>query len=89
MKRSATPNERRFVVKKRSVKLYGQKTSVSLEDAFWNALVEIAAANGATVASTIEQIGGHAKVANLSSHIRTAVLDFYVKRSKNALSAHS
>lgn len=78
---SVGKNLRQLVVKKRSVVLHGRKTSVSLEDEFWNGLAEIAAEERATLASTIERIGGHGKVANLSSQIRTAVLQHYRDRA--------
>jgi len=79
--RSVVRNLRRSVIKKRSVVLYGRKTSVSVEDPFWEGLAEIAALNRSTLAHTIERIGGQKNVANLSSKIRTTVLAHYRNRS--------
>jgi predicted DNA-binding ribbon-helix-helix protein len=55
--------------------LDGHKTSVSLEDAFWSGLKEIAQAHGATVSQTITEIDKSRQGGNLSSAIRLFVLD--------------
>ena len=60
---------------KRSVVIAGHKTSVSLEDAFWRALREIARAQHATLSNTIAEIDRARKEGNLSSAIRLFVLD--------------
>ena len=60
---------------KRSISIDGHKTSVSLEDAFWSGLKEIAQAQGATVSQTVEEIDKMRQGANLSSAIRLFVLD--------------
>ena len=62
-------------VVKRSVVLDGHKTSITLEDAFWSILKEIAQAQGATVSQTITEIDKSRKEGNLSSAIRLFVLD--------------
>jgi predicted DNA-binding ribbon-helix-helix protein len=62
---------------KRSVVLAGHKTSVSLEDAFWVALKEIAGEYRMTVADLIAAIDAKRQQANLSSAIRLFVLGFY------------
>ncbi len=60
---------------KRSVVLAGHKTSVSLEDQFWNALKDIAKARGKTLSETIVAIDGERTSANLvSSAVRIFVL---------------
>jgi len=64
-------------VSKRSVVIAGHKTSVSLEDEFWNSLKQIARARGMTVAELIATIDGNRQRANLSSAIRLFVLGFY------------
>jgi predicted DNA-binding ribbon-helix-helix protein len=61
---------------KRSVVLGGHKTSVSLEDAFWSAIREIADAQGVAVSSLIEDIDKTRAQNNLSSSIRLFVLDY-------------
>jgi predicted DNA-binding ribbon-helix-helix protein len=60
---------------KRSVVLNGHKTSISLEDAFWSTLKEIAQAQGATVSQTVTEIDKSRRGKNLSSAIRLFVLD--------------
>ena len=59
---------------KRSVIVGGHKTSISLEDAFWSGLKEIAQAQGATLARTITEIDKTRQQGNLSSAIRLFVL---------------
>ena len=46
---------------KRSISIDGHKTSVSLEDAFWSCLTEIAQAQGATVSQTVTKSTGCAE----------------------------
>ena len=62
-------------VVKRSIIIDGHKTSVSLEDAFWNGLKEIALAQGATLSEMIAGIDTTRQQSNLSSAIRLFVLD--------------
>lgn len=64
----------RTTVKKRSVKIAGHKTSVSLEEAFWQALKEIARTDGISVTALIERIDRD-RVGNLSSAVRVYVLE--------------
>jgi predicted DNA-binding ribbon-helix-helix protein len=59
---------------KRSVIVRGHKTSISLEDAFWSGLKEIAQARGASLAQTITEIDKTRQQGNLSSAIRLFVL---------------
>ena len=60
---------------KRSVVIDGHKTSICLEDAFWNSLMEIAHAEGATMSELVAKIDKTRKQANLSSAVRLFVLD--------------
>ena len=60
---------------KRSIVIDGHKTSVSLEDAFWRGLKEIARAQRATLSNVIAEIDKARKRGNLSSAIRLFVLD--------------
>ena len=62
-------------VVKRSVVIGGHKTSVSLEDAFWSGLKEIACAQHATLSNMIAEIDRTREQANLSSAIRLFVLN--------------
>ena len=69
------------LVIKRSIVIAGHKTSVSLEDAFWQGLKEIAAARHVSLAELIGAIDGGRRDGNLSSAIRLFVLDHYRGRS--------
>ncbi|MBN8998247.1 MAG: ribbon-helix-helix domain-containing protein [Rhizobiales bacterium] len=62
-------------MKKRSVTIAGHRTSVSVEEPFWQALQEIAGRDGISVASLIAAIDQRrAPEDNLSSAIRVEVL---------------
>ena len=65
------------LVVKRSIVIAGRKTSISLEDAFWNSLREIAHRRKWTLSQLVASIDANRKAANLSSVIRVFVLDFY------------
>jgi predicted DNA-binding ribbon-helix-helix protein len=62
---------------KRSIVVAGHKTSVSLEDAFWKDLREIAASRHTTLSDLVDAIDSKRLHGNLSSAIRTFVLEFY------------
>jgi predicted DNA-binding ribbon-helix-helix protein len=63
---------------KRSITVAGHRTSVSLEELFWEALGEIAADRGTSVAALIGAIDRERPAdGNLSSAIRLFVLDWY------------
>jgi predicted DNA-binding ribbon-helix-helix protein len=64
-------------VVKRSIVIAGHKTSVSLEDAFWKCLKEIAAAREITLSDLVASIDTDRRHGNLSSAIRLFVLDHY------------
>jgi len=64
-------------VVKRSIVIGGHKTSVSLEDAFWRGLKEIAGARDMTLSDLVAAIDTDRQHGNLSSAIRLFVLDFY------------
>ena len=68
-------------VVKRSIVIAGHKTSVSLEDAFWRGLKEIAAARNVTLSDLVATIDGGRRQGNLSSAIRLFALDFYRSQS--------
>jgi predicted DNA-binding ribbon-helix-helix protein len=67
----------RSSVCKRSIVVAGHKTSVSLEDAFWKSLKEIAAERDMTLAQLVATIDADREHANLSSAIRLFVLGIY------------
>jgi predicted DNA-binding ribbon-helix-helix protein len=64
-------------VVKRSVKIDGHTTSVSLEDAFWSALKEIARGRKMTSAELVTLINAKREHPNLSSAIRLFVLGHF------------
>ena len=72
-------------VVKRSIVIAGHKTSVSLEDAFWKGLKEIASGRDMTLSDLVAAIDSERQHGNLSSAIRLYVLDFY----RNQLSDHN
>ena len=65
------------LVIKRSVVVAGHKTSVSLEDAFWKGLKEIAGERDTTLSELVGKIDSEREYGNLSSALRLFVLDFY------------
>jgi len=64
------------LVAKRSICIVGHKTSITLEDAFWNGLKEIASVRDKTRSELVAEIDSE-RQGNLSSAIRLFVLDFY------------
>jgi predicted DNA-binding ribbon-helix-helix protein len=60
---------------KRSIVIGGHKTSVSLEDAFWRGLKEIAHGRHVTLSNMVAEIDKTRQQSNLSSAIRLFVLD--------------
>jgi predicted DNA-binding ribbon-helix-helix protein len=64
-------------VVKRSIVIAGHKTSVSLEDAFWASLKEIAGHRDITLSDMVASIDTGRSAGNLSSAIRLFVLDHY------------
>ena len=74
------PSGRTDRIVKRSVTIAGHRTSVSLEAAFWDALKDIADADGISVNRLITRIdaeAGETPDRNLSSAIRVFVLRRY------------
>lgn len=66
---AADPNR----MAKRSVVLAGHRTSVSLENAFWDQLKRLAAADGCSINALVERIDAQ-RTGNLSSALRVYVL---------------
>jgi len=64
-------------VVKRSIVIAGHKTSVSLEDAFWQGLKQIAGERELTLSDLVASIDTDRRQGNLSSAIRLFVLDYY------------
>jgi predicted DNA-binding ribbon-helix-helix protein len=65
-------------MRKRSVTIDGHRTSISLEDAFWAELVDLARTRGLSLNALVAEID-HARVGdgstNLSSALRLHVLE--------------
>jgi predicted DNA-binding ribbon-helix-helix protein len=70
---------------RRSIYISSHKTSVSLENEFWNGLREIARQQNLTTSALIATIAGGGYSGNLSSAIRVFVLDHF--RTSNGLRA--
>ena len=68
-------------VVKRSIILAGHKTSVSLEDAFWTGLKEIASGRDYDVVAIVDSIDAQRQQGNLSSALRLFVLNHYRGRA--------
>ncbi|WP_345781433.1 ribbon-helix-helix domain-containing protein [uncultured Hoeflea sp.] len=72
-------------MRKHSVSIAGHRTSITLEDAFMDALRQMAAERGIAVAALIAEIdSAQATPGNLSSAIRVAVLDWALNRHVSA-----
>ena len=60
-------------MRKHSVVIAGHATSVSLEEAFWDALKQLAASDGRSLGALIEEVDRD-RAGNLSSALRVYVL---------------
>ena len=67
-------------VVKRSIVIAGHKTSVSLEEAFWRGLKDIAATRRVSLSDLVGSIDTERQHGNLSSAIRLFVLNHYQTR---------
>jgi len=67
-------------VKKRSIVIHSHKTSLSLEDEFWEGLKDIALSRQTTLSDLVSVVEGERGQANLSSAVRLFVLDHYRTR---------
>jgi len=70
------------LILKRSIMIAAQKTSVSLEEEFWQALKQIAAGLDMKMAELVHQIGQQRENGNLSSALRLFVLEHYLSRAR-------
>jgi predicted DNA-binding ribbon-helix-helix protein len=71
---SDDPTASAHTVRKRSVRIAGHRTSVSLEDAFWSELTRIAEARGQSINALIAAIDA-GRGGNLSSAVRVFILN--------------
>lgn len=60
---------------KHSLSIAGHRTSISLEEAFWRALKDIAETRGLSLAQLVAEIDAGRGEANLSSAIRVFALE--------------
>ncbi|WP_321447121.1 ribbon-helix-helix domain-containing protein [uncultured Cohaesibacter sp.] len=74
-------------MKKHSVTIAGHRTSISLEDEFWQGLKALADSRNKSLADIIRQIDKDRGRNNLSSAIRISVLDYYKSRIPAQLDA--
>jgi len=70
---------------KRSILLEHQRTSVSLENGFWDALRHIALERRETVPELVASISANRQSSNLSSAIRLYVLWYYKDKAARQL----
>ncbi len=67
--------------RKRSLSIAGHRTSISLEDAFWEALKEIAATENRPVSALVVDVDSRRGELNLSSALRLHALAYYQRRA--------
>lgn len=67
-------------VVRRSIRIHGRKTSVSLENEFWNGLREIAHFENTSVSALVDRINEERDNVNLSSAIRIFVYNQFQSR---------
>ena len=72
-------------IAKRSIVVAGRKTSVSLEEAFWNGMKEIAGLRNMTLSELVDEIDSKRQTGNLSSAIRLFVVDHFKSRAHESL----
>jgi predicted DNA-binding ribbon-helix-helix protein len=66
-------------MKKKSICLFGHRTSITLEEQFWDALREISIKKDLSVQKLVEHIDEKRAHKNLSAAIRIYILSFYQK----------
>ena len=71
-------------VVKRSIVVAGHKTSVSLEEAFWNGMKEISGLRNMTLSELVGEIDSNRQQGNLASAIRLFVLDYFKSRANGS-----
>ena len=78
------PHSEKSAVIKRSLVIDGRKTSVSLENEFWDGLREIARREKTTRSELVRRIYRDRKNINLSSAIRVFVFNYFYAGSGNS-----
>jgi len=72
---------------KRSLKIAGHATSISLEEPFWALLRHVAVTEGMGLAAYVERIDRERAGSNLSSAVRVHLLQWMLEKSAVSLSA--
>ena len=67
---------------KKSLVISGHKTSVALEEDFWNALESIARIKETSVDSIIQKIDKDLRNGSLASALRVFILNFFIEMKK-------
>ena len=66
---------------KRSLRIAGHATSISLEEPFWRLLQRIAQARNLAVSSLVEEIDRGRQGVNLSSAVRVHILEWMMREA--------
>jgi predicted DNA-binding ribbon-helix-helix protein len=72
---------------KRSLKIAGHATSISLEEPFWALLRHVATAEGTGLAAYVERIDRERAGSNLSSAVRVHLLEWMLEKGALNLAA--
>jgi predicted DNA-binding ribbon-helix-helix protein len=72
------------LMRKHSLVIAGHRTSISLETAFWDALRDLAAEKGLSVAALVAEIDSARGAANLSSALRVRLLQVFQEKAAGA-----
>jgi predicted DNA-binding ribbon-helix-helix protein len=74
------PAKRSALIAKHSLAIAGHRTSISLEQAFWDGLRYLANERGLSIAALVAEIDAARGGANLSSAVRVFVLESIAAR---------
>ena len=77
---SSVEKQSASAVVKRSIVIAGHKTSISLEDAFWKSLREIAEERRLSMSDLVSRIDSERQHDNLSSALRLFILNYYLSK---------
>ena len=75
--------------RKRSVIVRNRRTSISMEDSFWDSLNAIVRIENITIGNFIEKTKAQRQSINLSSSLRVAVLEYYQHLASHRTEANS
>lgn len=68
-------------IRKRSLRIAGHATSISLEEPFWQLLTKVAAQESMSIAAYVERIDTARGGVNLSSAIRVHLMEWMMARA--------